>query len=98
MPETAEHRCAQRVQAGERELHLGLDARRPGDPACCDANLCQPSPRPVWLQVGRVAVRRGWWYACSAQGPRPPPAPAWLNPALTANSAGVTNYCLLIGA
>ena len=33
MPETAEHRCAQRMQAGERELHLGLDARRPGDPA-----------------------------------------------------------------
>ena len=33
MPETAEHRRAQRMQAGERELHLGLDARRPGDPA-----------------------------------------------------------------
>ena len=33
MLETAEHRRAQRVQAGEGELHLGLDARRPGDPA-----------------------------------------------------------------
>ena len=31
--ETAEHRRAQRVQAGEGELHLGLDARRPRDPA-----------------------------------------------------------------
>ena len=30
--ETAEHRRAQRVQAGVGELHLGLDARRPGDP------------------------------------------------------------------
>ena len=33
MPETVEHRRAQRMQAGERELHLRLDARRPGDPA-----------------------------------------------------------------
>ena len=33
MPETAKHRCAQRVQAGECELHLGLDPRYPGDPA-----------------------------------------------------------------
>ena len=33
MLETAEHGRAQRVQAGEGELHLGLDARRPGDPA-----------------------------------------------------------------
>jgi hypothetical protein len=32
-PETAKHRCAQRVQAGECELHLGLDPRYPGDPA-----------------------------------------------------------------
>ena len=31
--EPAEHRRAQRVQAGVRELHLGLDACRPGDPA-----------------------------------------------------------------
>ena len=31
--EPAEHRRAQRVEAGERELHLGLDARGPGDPA-----------------------------------------------------------------
>ena len=30
-PETAEQGRAQRVQAGEGELHLGLDARRPGD-------------------------------------------------------------------
>ena len=33
LPETVEHLRAQRMQAGERELHLGLDARRPGDPA-----------------------------------------------------------------
>lgn len=33
MPETAKHRCAQRMQAGECELHLGLDPRYPGDPA-----------------------------------------------------------------
>ena len=32
-PMPAEHRRAQRVQAGERELHLRLDARRAGDPA-----------------------------------------------------------------
>ena len=31
--EPAEHRRAQRVQAGVGELHLGLDARRPRDPA-----------------------------------------------------------------
>ena len=31
--ETVEHRRAQRMQAGECELHLGLDACRPGDPA-----------------------------------------------------------------
>ena len=31
--ETVEHVRAQRMQARERELHLGLDARRPGDPA-----------------------------------------------------------------
>ena len=32
-PETVEHGRAERVQAGERQLHLGLDACRPGDPA-----------------------------------------------------------------
>ena len=32
-PQAVEHRRAQRVQAGERELHLGLDAGRAGDPA-----------------------------------------------------------------
>jgi hypothetical protein len=31
--EAAEHRCAQPVQASERELHLGLDARGPRDAA-----------------------------------------------------------------
>ncbi len=31
--ETVEQGRAQRVQPGEGELHLGLDARRPGDPA-----------------------------------------------------------------
>jgi hypothetical protein len=33
MLETAEHRRAQRTQAGEGELHLRLDAAHPGDPA-----------------------------------------------------------------
>ena len=33
MRETPEHRRAQRMQARERELHLGLDASRPGDAA-----------------------------------------------------------------
>src|SRR5690242_20422353 len=33
MPEMPEHRCAQLVQTGERELHLRLHARRPSDPA-----------------------------------------------------------------
>jgi hypothetical protein len=31
--QAGQHRCAQLVQPGERQLHLGLDARRPGDPA-----------------------------------------------------------------
>ena len=35
LPEAAEHRRAQGVQAGEGELHLGFNARRPGDPAPC---------------------------------------------------------------
>ena len=33
MLEAAEHGRAQRMQARERELHLGLDACRPGDTA-----------------------------------------------------------------
>jgi hypothetical protein len=33
MRETPEHRRAQRMQARECELHLGLDTRRPDDPA-----------------------------------------------------------------
>ena len=33
MPQTAQHRRAQRMQPGERELHLGLHPRYPGDPA-----------------------------------------------------------------
>ena len=33
MPEPVEHRRAQRMQTGERELHLGLDACRSGYPA-----------------------------------------------------------------
>src|SRR4051794_459816 len=33
MPEAAEHARTQRVQAGERKLHLRLDTGRPRDPA-----------------------------------------------------------------
>ena len=43
--EPAEHRRAQRVQAGERELHLGLDARRPGDPASLRGRRQVPQQR-----------------------------------------------------
>jgi hypothetical protein len=33
MAQAGEHRSAQLVEAGEGQLHLGLDARGPGDPA-----------------------------------------------------------------
>ena len=50
-PETAEQGRAQRVQAGEGELHLGLDARRPDD-------LASPCSRRHVPQQGGLADAR----------------------------------------
>ena len=55
MLETAEHGRAQRMQAGERELHLGLDARRPGDPASLRG--CRQVPQQRGLADPRLAAQ-----------------------------------------
>jgi hypothetical protein len=54
MPATVEHGCAQRVQAGECELHLGLDACRPGDPASPRAS--RQVPQQGGLADARLAA------------------------------------------
>ena len=63
--ETAEHGRAQRVQAGERELHLGLDASRPDDrhpsaaSGTCRRSAVLPAPASprstsTWLWPART--------------------------------------------
>jgi hypothetical protein len=55
MRETPEHRRAQRMQARECELHLGLDTRRPGRSGI-------PPRRPTGAEAGkscRLSPRRG---------------------------------------
>ena len=54
MRETAEHVRAQRMQAGECELHLGLDACRPGDPASLRG--CRQMPQQGGLADSRLAA------------------------------------------
>ena len=71
--EPAEHRRAQRVQAGERELHLGLDAGRPGDPAS------RPRP-PTGAAAGR-SCRRPPRRAAPAPGSGPHALPRRVVPA-----------------
>jgi hypothetical protein len=55
MPETAEHRRAQRVQAGERELHLGLGPCYPGDPASLRDS--RQKPKQGGLADARLAAQ-----------------------------------------
>jgi hypothetical protein len=49
----SQDRRAQRVQAGECELHLRLDARRPGDPASLRG--CRQMPQQGGLADSRLA-------------------------------------------
>ena len=65
-----EHRRAQLVQRGERQLHLGLDARRPHDPAARGA----PRPRSPAAPSCRRRPRRAR-PACGSH-PRGPPRAA----------------------
>jgi hypothetical protein len=55
MPETIDQGRAQRVQARERELHLGLHARRPGDPALVGGRREVPEQRG--LADSRLATK-----------------------------------------
>ena len=42
------------MQTGEREFHLGLDARRPGDPA--SVRCCRQMPQQSGLADSRLAA------------------------------------------
>jgi hypothetical protein len=53
--EFSEHGRAQRMQAGEWKLHLGLDACRPGDPASLRG--CRQVPQECGLADARLAAQ-----------------------------------------
>ena len=77
--QAVEHRRAQRVQAGERQLHLGLDARRARDPT---PRRAAPTGAPAARSCRRPPRRAG---PAPGSGPRARPRPAGPAPRILAD-------------